>query len=218
MATESSPTEIGPGLDRRRRRRELTIAEAVDLAEEIVEEDGVGALTISELARRMGMRGPSLYKYFPSLHAVYDALFARGLAAQNAAIEVAMEDAEPGTGRLMALARAVVRWSVEHPGVASLMYWRPIPGFEPTPETFAVSTQRQERVRAEFAIAVQRRQLGRRAAGDEAVRLFTVVISGLFTQQVANQPRVPYEAGVFTALTDQALEMFFDRYRPTRRS
>src|SRR2546423_326020 len=112
MATTSSPAEIGPGLDRRRRRRELTIAEAGDLAEGIVEGAGGGAR----------------------------------------------------------------------------------------------------------AIAVQRRQLGRRAAGDEAVRLFTVVISGLFTQQVANQPRVPYEAGVFTALTDQALEMFFDRYRPTRRS
>ena len=25
------------------------------------------------------MRQPSLYKYFPSLHAVYDALFARGV-------------------------------------------------------------------------------------------------------------------------------------------
>jgi AcrR family transcriptional regulator len=218
MATGPSLAEIGPGRDRRRRRRELTITEALDLAEEIIEEDGVGALTISELARRMGMRGPSLYKYFPSLHAVYDALFARGLAAQNAAIDAAMEDAEPGVARLMALARAVVRWSVEHPGMASLMYWRPIPGFEPAPETFAASTQRHERVRAEFAIAVQRRQLGRRAAGDEAVRLFTVVISGLFTQQVANQPRVGYEAGMFTALTDQALEMFFDRYRPTRRS
>jgi AcrR family transcriptional regulator len=218
MATVSSSSETGQGWDRRRRRRELTITEALDLAEEIIEEHGVGGLTISELARRMGMRGPSLYKYFPSLHAVYDALFARGLTAQNAAIEAAIEDAEPGVGRLMALARAVVRWSVEHPGMASLMYWRPIPGFEPTPETFAASTQRQARVRAEFAIAVQRRQLGRRAAGDEAVRLFTVVTSGLFTQQFANQPRVPYEAGMFTALTDQALEMFFDRYRPTRRS
>jgi AcrR family transcriptional regulator len=192
--------------------------EALDLAEEIIEEAGVGALTISEVARRMGMRGPSLYKYFPSLHAVYDALFARGLAAQDAAIEAAIEDADPGVARLMALARAVVRWSVENAGVASLIYWRPIPGFQPSPETFAASTRRHERVRTEFATAVQRRELGRRAAGDEVVRLFTVVISGLFTQQAANQPGVGYEAGMFTALTDQALEMFFDRYRPTRRS
>jgi AcrR family transcriptional regulator len=217
MATTSSQARTAAGSDRRRRRRELTITEALDLAEEIIEEHGVGALTISELARRMAMRGPSLYKYFPSLHAVYDALFARGLAAQNAAIDGAIEDAEPGVGRLMALARTIVRWSVEHPGMASLMYWRPIPGFEPTPETFVASTQRHERVRSEFAIAVQCGQLGRGAGGDEAVRLFTVVISGLFTQQVANQPRVSYEAGMFTALTDQALEMFFDRYRPARR-
>jgi AcrR family transcriptional regulator len=217
VAIERSSSLVGAGGDRRRRRRELTITEALDLAEGIIEEHGVGGLTISELARRMGMRGPSLYKYFPSLHAVYDALFARGLTAQNAAIDVAIEDAEPGVGRLMALAQAVVRWSVEHPGMASLMYWRPIPGFEPTPETFAASTRRHDRVRAEFAIAVKRRQLSRRAAGDEAVRLFTIVISGLFTQQFANQPGVSYEVGMFTRLTDQALEMFFDAYQPAGR-
>ena len=52
--------------------------EALDHAVQIMTEQGVGALTISEVARRMGIGGPSLYKYFPSLHAVYDLLFARG--------------------------------------------------------------------------------------------------------------------------------------------
>ena len=38
----------------------------------------------------MGVRGPSLYKYFPSLHAMYDALFARGLAGSDAAVQEAV--------------------------------------------------------------------------------------------------------------------------------
>lgn len=49
---------------------------------DIITEHGVGALTMSEMARRMGMRAPSLYKYFPSLHAAFDALFKRGLQAR----------------------------------------------------------------------------------------------------------------------------------------
>jgi len=32
-----------------------------------------GVLSRSEIARRLGMRQPWLYEYFPSLHAVYDA-------------------------------------------------------------------------------------------------------------------------------------------------
>jgi AcrR family transcriptional regulator len=41
-------------------------------------EDGVAGLTMASLARAMDIRPPSLYKYYPSLLAVYDALFRRG--------------------------------------------------------------------------------------------------------------------------------------------
>jgi len=39
---------------------------------------GVAGLSVGEIARRMGIRPPSVYVYFPSKHALYDALFARG--------------------------------------------------------------------------------------------------------------------------------------------
>src|SRR4051794_34336603 len=41
-------------------------------------EHGVGGLSLGEVARRMGMRTPSLYVYFDAKNAVYDAVFARG--------------------------------------------------------------------------------------------------------------------------------------------
>ncbi|MCU1605121.1 MAG: hypothetical protein JWP46_1586, partial [Modestobacter sp.] len=62
---------------------------------DLMQADGVGALSISEVARRMGIRGPSLYKYFPSRHALYDVLFARGLAAELQAIGDAVRDLPP---------------------------------------------------------------------------------------------------------------------------
>src|SRR3982750_3338414 len=65
-------------IDRRARRRQETIDEVLDTAAEIMAEQGVGGLSVGEIARRMGIRPPSLYVYFPSKHAIYDALFARG--------------------------------------------------------------------------------------------------------------------------------------------
>src|SRR5256885_15874558 len=65
-------------LDRRHRRRLETIEEVLDHAVEIMATDGVAGLSLGEIARRMGIRPPSLYVYFPSKHALYDALFARG--------------------------------------------------------------------------------------------------------------------------------------------
>ena len=70
-------SKVVPG-ERRHRRRLETIEEVLDHAVRIMEQDGVAGLSLGEIARRMGIRPPSLYVYFPSKHALYDALFARG--------------------------------------------------------------------------------------------------------------------------------------------
>jgi len=201
--------------DRRARRRDATIDEALAHAVAIMGERGVGGLTISEMARRMQIRGPSLYKYFPSLHAVYDALFGRAQAASAAAVQAAIADLPRGAARIRAAARAIVRWCVANPALAQLLYWRPVPGFEPSPATFAASVEEMRQARAEFAEAVRRGELSPGADSDAALRLYTVVISGIVSQQLANQPGADYADGLFTTLMDEAVEMFFAHYRPT---
>ena len=44
------------GLDRRTRRRQETIAEILDVAIELMETEGVAALSLSAVARRLGMQ------------------------------------------------------------------------------------------------------------------------------------------------------------------
>jgi AcrR family transcriptional regulator len=193
-------------------RRQQTIEEALDAAVAIMEEAGVGGLSMSEIARRLGMRQPSLYKYFPSLHAVYEALFARGLAYSGAAVQAAVEEGPRGVVTIRAAARALVRWAVENPPLAQLLYWRPVPGFAPTAATFAVSLRQMDQLRAAFAAAVRAGVLHPNAASAEAPRLFTIVLSGLVSQQMANEPAADYDSGMFTSLTDAALDMFFARY------
>src|SRR3954466_6881629 len=65
-----------PTRDRRAERREATRREILDAAWLIARRDGLTAVTLREIADRIGMRPPSLYSHFESKNAVYDAMFA----------------------------------------------------------------------------------------------------------------------------------------------
>ena len=67
-----------PRPDRRARRRQETIDEIVAIAQDVMAERGVNGLSLSEVARRLGVQPPALYKYFDSLAALYDEAFLRG--------------------------------------------------------------------------------------------------------------------------------------------
>src|SRR5215471_9968818 len=104
MAVEHMP-------DRRSRRRQETIEEILDIAEAIMTEEGVNGLSLAEVARRLGVQPPSLYKYFPSLMSVYDALFLRGQYEHLRVVRDAMGGAEPGLAAIQAGLDAGGRWS-----------------------------------------------------------------------------------------------------------
>jgi AcrR family transcriptional regulator len=213
MATSISQ----PSTRRVAARRQATIEEALDHAEQIVAERGVGAVTITEIARRLDMRPPSVYKYFPSLHGVYDALFARGNARLASYVDNAVHDLDPGLDRLLEASRAIGRWSMLNRALAPLLFWRPIPGFEPSPASYALAQRLAERSRADLATAVRNGELAPHADTDEVFRLFTSISAGLCTQQLANEPDATYECGLFTSLTEQALNMFVQQHSPPPR-
>src|SRR6202050_3784338 len=58
--------------------RETKIATIVAAAWKLASEQGIGGLSLHDLARQVGMRQPSLYEYFDSKHSLYDAMFADG--------------------------------------------------------------------------------------------------------------------------------------------
>jgi AcrR family transcriptional regulator len=193
------------------------VEEALDHAQAIVAEQGAGAVTVSEIARRMGMRAPSLYKYFPSLHAIYDALFARGNAQLTEYVEDATRDCEPGLDRLLEGLRAFTRWGTCQVGLAPLLFWRPIPGFEPSADSYAPARALWQLGRDELNTAVRKRQLTKAASSDEAMRMLTAAIAGVCSQQLANQPGARFEDGLFTSLTDEVLDMFVYYYSAPER-
>ena len=65
----------------------------------------------------------------------------------------AMADPEPGLAALIAGLEASGRWVLADRAIAQLMFWRPVPSFEPSADAFAPSVE---------MIALQRAAYGRR--------------------------------------------------------
>lgn len=193
--------------DRRARRRQETIEEILDIALEVMAEEGVNGLTLSEVARRLGVQPPSLYKYFDSLMALYDALFRRGQQAHLEVMRAAMEQAPPGLNALQAALEASGRWCLENSPIAQLMFWRPVPRFEPSEDSMAPSIEMVEIQRRALADAVAVGQLGPGASSEQAVYVLSVFISGVIGQSLANDPDLPWGSGRFSPLLPKLIKV-----------
>ena len=186
--------------DRRARRRQETIREILEIARDVMTEEGVNGLSLAEVARRLGVQPPSLYKYFPSLMAIYDALFLEGQRQNLEAMRGGMQGAEPGLDALVAGLEASGRWCLANRAVAELLFWRPVPSFHPSPEAFAVSMEMVELQRGALADAVAKGQLGPGANEEGAIYLVSTIIVGVLSQAFANEPDLPWGEGRFTPM------------------
>jgi AcrR family transcriptional regulator len=165
--------------DRRTARREATKAEIVDAAWEIVREQGLGALALRVLANRVGMRAPSLYQYFDSKHAIYDAMFRQGAEAALEMFDEPVDTTDP-TAALREMAHRMFEFAVTDPARHQLLFQRTIPGFEPSPEAYAPAVELVDRMSSLFA------SLG--IDDPDALDLYSALVAGLASQQISNDP------------------------------
>ncbi|MBV8952455.1 MAG: TetR/AcrR family transcriptional regulator [Actinobacteria bacterium] len=200
--------------DRRARRRQETIDEILRIAEDVMTEEGVNGLSLAEVARRLGVQPPSLYKYFPSLMAVYDALFFRGQVNHLEVMRAAMAGGKPGLDALTKGLEASGRWLLANRAVGQLMFWRPVPSFEPSSASFAPSVEMVRLQRDALGDAVRAGELGPGADSDEAVYLISTLIAGVVGQAMANEPDVPWGEGRFTPTFPKLMSLLVAVYPP----
>jgi AcrR family transcriptional regulator len=183
-----------PVRDRRAERREATRQEILDAAWDIVRAEGLAALNLRDIARRVGMQPPSLYVYFDSKHAIYDAMFAQGATEARDALAFASKG--DMRSNLREAGQRFVRFCAADPARFQLLFTRTIPGFEPAPETFAISVEGYDRMRARMA------EHGITKQAD--LDLWTGLMSGLASQQIANNPG----GERWIRLVDDAVDMY----------
>jgi AcrR family transcriptional regulator len=150
------------------------------------------------------MRAPSLYQYFDSKHAIYDAMFEQGMREALAVAAGALEGRE-GRDALRESGRALLLFSTSDPVRNQLLFQRTIPGFTPSPESYGPAIEMSARVQALLV------ELG--ITDPDAFDLWTALISGLSNQQLANDPGGTRWIGLF----DRAVDMFFAEVQPASR-
>ncbi|WP_030783076.1 TetR/AcrR family transcriptional regulator [Streptomyces sp. NRRL S-920] len=88
---------------------------------ELVEAEGVQALTLREIARRAGVSHGAPRRYFPTHVALLSAIARRGFAELAAEVEKAAVEGGART-RLKALSRAYLGYAAAHRGMFELMF------------------------------------------------------------------------------------------------
>lgn len=186
-------------MDVRSRKREWTRAEILAAAWQLVAREGIAALSLRELAAKVGMRAPSLYTYFPSKNSLYDAMYAQGMRAFAAR----MSNAPPGRNpreTLRNLARTFVGTAMQDPFRYELLFQRPIPGFAPSAESLAIGLTGLAATRKAAEAAGLR--------GERAFDLFMATMRGLVGMQIANEP----DGDRWVRLVDEAVEILVAHY------
>ncbi|HLY33123.1 MAG TPA: TetR/AcrR family transcriptional regulator [Jatrophihabitantaceae bacterium] len=185
--------------DLRSRKQQWTRAQILDAAWDLARRDGLAVISLRELAAAVGMRAPSLYHYFPSKNALYDAMYADGMQQFNERLEAS----RPGRDAVATLrnrARSFVDAAVSDPARYELLFHRPVPGFEPSPSHLAAAMSGLAKTR-DIATAAG-------IKGERAFDLFLATTRGLIAMQIANEP-----GGTrWTRLVDEAVTMFVANY------
>jgi AcrR family transcriptional regulator len=162
-------------------------------------------MAMRDVAAEVGIRAPSVYWYFESKLAIYDAMFAESNRELLERLTLAEWPSVP-RALLRAVAAAFIEFSAEDPVRAQLMFQRPIPDFKPSPESYAVATEVYELARQALVTAG--------VTNATHFDLWTALISGLASQQVANEPG----GDRWLHLTSEAVEMFADHVLPKTRT
>jgi AcrR family transcriptional regulator len=184
-------------------RREARTAEIVEAAWLLAAVDGIGGFSLHGLARELGIRQPSLYEYFDSKLALYDAMFADGNRQLLARLD-ALDLPEDPRRALKATMRAFVDFAIEDTARQELLFARPIPGFVPSPESYAPAVEVLERTKRLL------RASGMRAQGD--VDCFIAMVGGVIASQNSNEP-----GGIRWARhLDRLIDLYLD-HLPNRR-
>ena len=168
-----------PAEDPRRKRREAKIAHIVEAAWSLVQRDGLGAISLRDLAAAVGLRQPSLYVYFGSKNALYDAMFADGNRQLLETLDSIDLPVDPQAA-LKAYLGAFADFAVADPARNSLLFRRVIPGFEPSVESYAVAQEALGRV-----VSVMN------AAGvtdRDDIDCLVAMTAGLIEAQLSNEP------------------------------
>jgi AcrR family transcriptional regulator len=173
MATDGAPARW------REARRDAARGLIVEAAWAAVREEGLATLSVRRLAARAGISTPTVYAYFASKSAIYDAMFFEAASTFEAQM-TAPYDGETADEVLLEGLTRFLGFCTSDTVRYQLLFQRVLPDFEPSANAYAPAVRALDSSRARL-----------RAAGvtdASSVDLWTALTTGLASQQIANDP------------------------------
>jgi len=193
---------------RRSRNREEMIRTIVQAARDVMREEGVAALNLSEIARRLGMQTPSLYEYFPNKLALYDHLFLVGTRLFREQMQtVAARDDLTSWDQVEQFLTAYLQFAIENPDLFKLVFERHVPNFVPSEASMAEARDSLAEATTYFQTSLRMVDI-KPALPLEAMRdYFIAVMHGITALHLANNPDLPVGAGRFGSLIPLVIDV-----------
>ena len=160
-------------------RREAKVTSIVAAAWDLARQHGIAGVSLHALARKVGMRQPSLYEYFDSKHALYDAMFADGNRRLLERLDAVKLPTEPRAAAKKYM-HTFLAFALEDPARCELLFQRHVPDFDPSPESYAL---------AEEVLGGAVKVLHEAGVTDQGdIDCIVAMVGGLIEAQLANDP------------------------------
>jgi AcrR family transcriptional regulator len=212
MATEK-PISIH---ERKTKQHSAIRNDILQIARRMMKEDGVAALSFNAIARELGIKPPSLYTYYDSKNAIYDALFRQGFEL----FRKQMFDRPYRGGSAEKSPHSAItvymQFAIDNPDLYQLMFQRPVPDFVPSQESMAVSWDALVFGQQEVATIMDRGEIDSGLPPDETQDLIIALTHGLTELHLANNPDLPIGQGRFGKLIDQSVGLIMKAWATSR--
>ncbi len=173
----------------------------MQVARDLMRVHGVGALNLNEVARRVGMKTPSLYEYFAGKMAIYDALYMQGVLLYSQSVNrTSFFDAAEFWQLVEQSIYSYMEFAYRYPELYNLVFERPVPEFIPSEASMVESRRLLQSSNPIFQQAIDTGVIRPGVPVEQARDIFITLLHGLTSLQMANEPHLPPGQGRFGSL------------------
>jgi AcrR family transcriptional regulator len=176
-----SPTE------RRENKRREMVEAILAAARAVMQEHGVAALNLNEVARRVQLRPQSLAEYFPTKAAVYDALVLFAFDMLREGDEAAYRNHPAGWEQIEEWFANRLTMAVTNPDIYHLAFDAPVPDYVPTDRIVELSRELLAGSRQMVADAIAAGVMDPGMPTDQATDVLLALRRGLVAERLGKR-------------------------------
>lgn len=203
--------------DHRRRYRQETVDAILATAREVMREQGVSALNLNEVARRLGVSGQALAKYFPNKLALYDALSLLGHRLFREHEARVLSATAPNWERIHQWFAGRFALACEHPDLYALIWGGSVPGYIPSEAVGVEISAMLTDARQGIGEVIEAGVLDAALPVERVVDILLAVRHGVIAEHLAKRSHLPpAESDRFSGLIPDVLAVFEQAWKPRR--